>query len=306
MKTITAKIVLVTILFASLCHAAEDENRIWRLAPKRNGIAKLGYAYNSRSNVRNSPGELALHSLDFNGRAPIKLTDNFVFAPGVLFNLHYFPFYNMTNYLNQQTLSLYDVGPTLDGYITFNENWMLDLNFTPLISSDLKEFGRNDFQFRSYALAGWAFSDSASFIFGIAANKNQFWRYLPYPVIGFVVRQEGSFFELETILPSYIRADFKVADFCKLFIQSDYEGSVWYVRGDGAVPNHFGKYIDTRAGAGARFKALNGLEIEAWGGVNPYRRVEFMDNTGQTTERRLDLGLFGAANVIITPELFAK
>jgi hypothetical protein len=59
------------------------------------------------------------------------------------------------------------------------------------------------------------------------------------------------------VLPSYIRADFKVADFCKLFIQGDYEGSVWNIEGYGSVHNHYGKYMDTHAGAGVRFKLIS-------------------------------------------------
>lgn len=306
MKKITATVVSIILLIGSVCSASNNDKKILRLVPKSNGIAKLGYTYNSRSDIKDGVGAFSLHRLDFKGRVPIKIADNFVFAPGVVFDLHYFRFHDVTNYLNQSSLNLYDIGATFDGYLTFGDNWMLDINFTPVISSDLKSLGRKDFQFQTYALAGWAFSDSASFLFGVAVNKSQFWRYLPYPVVGFVVRPVDSFFELEMVLPSYIRADFKVADFCKLFIQGDFEGSVWNIKGDGSVPDHYGKYMDTHAGAGARFKVIRGLELEVWGGVNPYRKVEFLDNSGQTAQRRLDLGYFGAANVIITPEMFAR
>jgi len=273
--------------------------------PERDGIVKLGYTYTSDADVRSEPGSFAIHMLRFDGRVPIPIGDDIVFAPGVVFDLHHFRLHNTINYLDQNSLNAYDVGPTLGAVIKFDRNWMLALNFTPLISSDMKGLTGNDFQFKGYGMAGWAFSDSASFIFGVAVNKD-FWRYLPIPIIGFVVRPEGSFFAFETVLPKYLRVDFRVASFCKLFVQGEYEGDVWYIRGDGTVPNHFGKLMEVHTGAGARFTIIEGLEIEAWGGIDPYRRVSFKDRAGLTIERRIDHAFFGEANIIITPKIFRR
>ena len=299
-------IIIVAITFAASAEAGERELvRIEKLLPQRDGMIKLGYTYNSDADVRNEPGSFAIHMIRFKGHVPIPLGDNIVFAPGVLFDLHHFRLHNTVNYLNQNTLNAYDVGPSLNALIRFGQNWMLDLNFTPLISSDLKGFGKNDLQFMGYALAGWAFSEHASFLFGVAVNK-EFWRYLPIPVIGFVVRPRGSFFAFEAMLPRYLRFDFTVASFCTLFLQGDFEGDVWYIRGDGTVPDHFGKLMDTHAGAGARFTIIDGLGIEVWGGVNPFRRIQFKDRAGLIVKRRVDRAFFGQANLIITPEIFKR
>jgi len=308
MKWIAVVLVVVTsiLTFSTPSHSAEREiKRISRLVPKRNGMIMLGYAYNSDADVRNEPGSFSIQMIRFRGHVPIPLFDNIVFAPGALFDLHHFRLHNTVNYLNQNTLNGYDTGPVLAAVMRFGEDWMLNLNFTPMVSSDMKGFGWKDIQFTGYGLAGWAFSDSASFLFGLAVNK-EFWRYLPIPILGFVIRPEGSFFEAEAVLPHYIRADFKVADFCKLFIQGEYEGDVWYIRGDGTVPNHFGKLMESHTGAGARFTVVKGVEIEAWGGVNPFRRVSFKDTAGLTVKERVNMAFFGEANIILTPAIFRR
>lgn len=92
----------------------------------------------------------------------------------------------------------------------------------------------------------------------------------------------------------------------RLIIQGEFEGDVWYMRGNGGIPNHHGKFMDTHAGAGARFTVYRGIDIEAWGGVNPYRKADFRDVTGQTLARRLNMAYFGEGNIIITPEIFGK
>jgi hypothetical protein len=304
---LVAILAVAVLVLCTVTASAEERGgtRIERLLPESDGIAKLGYSYNSRADVRGEPGSTALHLFRFKGAFPIPLGEKVIFSPGVYFDLFHFRLYNLLTYLSQNSLSVYDIGPTFDVHVGLNDNWIMSFGFQPLISSDLKGFGWKDIQFKGYGLAAWAFHDYASFIFGVGVGK-EFWRYLPIPIIGFVVRKPGSFFSFEMIAPKYARADFRVASFCKLFVQGEFEGDVWYIRGDAGVPNHHGKFMDTHAGAGARFTLYRGIDLEAWGGVNPYRRAEFKDATGQTLARRLDMAYFGEANLIITPDIFGK
>ncbi len=306
----TAAIAVAVGIMLSFCLpldavARTKTKRIERLLPERDGMIKLGYTYSTDANVENEPGSFSLHVLKFKGGLPIPLGENAAFIPGVTFDWYRFDLDDTVNYLQQNSLDVYTLGPTFDAYVGLSDNWMLAFNFMPLIASDLKGLGWNDILFRGYGLAGWAFSEHASFLFGIAVN-NEFWRYLPIPVIGFVVRPKDSFFSLETLVPAYLRTDFRVASWCKLFLQAEFEGDVWWVRGDGSVPDHHGKFMDLATGAGARFKIIKGLELEAWGGVNPFRRVEFKDRNGQIVTQKIEKAYFAEANLVITPELFGK
>lgn len=307
MKRFIAVFVIAVLGLCMSSAFAEDrkETRIERLLPETDGIMKLGYSYNSRSDVRNDTGSTMLQLFRFKGGFPIPLSERILFVPGVYFDMFNFRLYNLLTYLNENWLRTYDIGPSFDLHVGLNENWIMSFGFQPLVSSDLKGFGWKDIQFKAHALAAWAFHDYASFIFGVALTK-EFWRYLPIPVFGFVVRKPGSFFSFEMLVPKYIRADFRVASFCKLFLQGEFEGDVWYIRGNGVVADHHGKFMETHAGAGARFTVYRGIDLEAWGGVNPYRKAEFKDNTGQTLARRLNMAYFGEANIIITPEIFGK
>jgi len=305
-RVVSVFLIAVLAICTSTAFAGEyAPTRVERLLPEADGMIKLGYSYNSRSDVRNDTGSTTLHLFRLKGGVPIPLSDKVLFVPGLYFDMFNFRLYNLLTYLNTNWLRTYDIGPTFDVHVGLNDNWLMSFGFQPLISSDLKGFGWKDVQFKGYGLATWAFHDYASFIFGVGVGK-LFWRYLPIPLIGFVVRKPGSFFSFEMVAPKYVRADFKVASFCKLFIAGEFEGDVWYIRGGNTVPNHHGKFQDTHTGAGARFEVYRGLNLEVWGGVNPYRKAEFKDNTGQTLERRLDLAYFGEANIIITPEIFRK
>jgi len=309
MKLTAAVIAILALAITWYAPPASAEEkpvpRIMRLLPERDGMIKLGYTYTTDADVENEPGSFSLHVIKFKGGFPIPIGENAAFIPGVTTDMYRFDLDNVVNYLPQNSLTVYTLGPTFDAFVGLSDNWMLAFNFMPLISSDLKGFGYNDLLFRGYGLAAWAFSEHASFLFGIAVN-NEFWRYLPIPVIGFVVRPENSFFSLETLIPAYLRTDFKVASWCKLFLQAEFEGDVWYVRGDNTVPNHHGKFMDLATGGGARFRIIKGLELEAWGGVNPFRRVEFRDRNGQKVTQEIEKAYFAEANLIITPALFGK
>lgn len=306
MRRVIFFLILAVIILPTLAHAQTAVDKtIWHLLPERQGLVSVSYLYDTRAAVENNPGTLSYNDVRVNGMFPIPLGESFVLAPGIRFNWHNFRLHDITNYLNQNTVNLYNIGVSLDGFITFGDRWILDLNVSPMIASDLKSMGRRDWQFVGYALAGWAFSDSASLLFGVAATK-EFWRYLPVPLVGFVVRPEDSFFSFETVLPQYIRADFRVAKFLKLFAQGEFEGFVWDIKGSGNVPDHFGKLIDTRAGAGLRFLVTRGFEIETWGGVNPYRKLHFANNAANEITERIRTGFFAQASLIITPEMFSR
>ncbi|HPQ81813.1 MAG TPA: DUF6268 family outer membrane beta-barrel protein [bacterium] len=307
MKSLAAFLSVSAILLTAATAPAQSsfEKRIWRLLPERAGLVSVQYLYDGRSSVKESPpGKLSYHDVRVRGMAPIPLCDSFVFAPGASFDLHHFRLHDVTDYLNRNTVNLYTISLSLDAMFTFGEDWILDVNVTPTVASDLKKMGRHDWQFPGFIMAGWAFSDSAALLFGIAGSK-EFWTYMPYPMLGFVIRPEGSFFSFESVLPSYVRADFKVASFMKLFLQGEFEGFVWDLKGDAAMPEHFAKLIDTRAGGGARFIVTEGLEIEVWGGVNPYRKLHFADRTSTEVTSRLGVGWFAQAGIIITPAMFS-
>lgn len=308
MKRITLLLAIVALInIPALSHAQdEDQPRISRLVPERGTMPHITYTYNHRSAFDDAPGAaVTLHALDAGGMYPIPITNRFILGAGVKYYLHHFRLHNVTDYYNTSSINVHNIGLPLDAIFIFGEDWFLNVNFTPTLSSDLKEFSGHDFQFIGSAAAGWAFHDAASLIFGVAVSK-EFWQYYPFPVLGLVVRPEGSFFDLETVLPSYIRLNFQVASFVKLFAQGEFEGFVWDMKGDGAVPNHFMKMIDTHAGAGAEFKIIDGLVIEIWGGANPYREVEYRDRTGQKFKTRQKVGFFAESGISITPELFTR
>ena len=97
--------------------------------------------------------------------------------------------------------------------------------------------------------------------------------------------------------------DFRIASFVELFAQGEFEGFVWNVHADSKVPDHFMKMYDTHVGAGANFKVYKGIHIEAWGGINPYRKYHYTNMAGVEGNVRQKLGYFAKAAIVITPEL---
>jgi hypothetical protein len=272
--------------------------------PTRHGLMHLSYGYNHYSAFNNAPGEkVAYHDIDFRAMFPVVTTTQFAFLLGAKYDLHHFRLNNVTNYFTGDSKNAHMISLLMDGAFFFGDDWMLNLSFIPTISSDLKGIGSHDFQWLGGVIAGWIFSDSASMLFGIYASK-EFWEYYPVPILGFIVRPEGSFFDMEVILPQYMRFNFKVADFCKLFAQGEFDGYVWDVEGDGTVPDHFLKMIDTHAGAGAKFKIIPGLFIEVWGGINPYRKYEFRDRANAEFKSRQKVGWFAETTISLGQDLF--
>lgn len=295
---------LVLTLSATAFGQGMEGSRIGKLLPEKDGLAHLSYTYTHRSSFDEAPADnIAYHTIDFGGQFPIEIRNDFYFAVGAHYNLHHFHIQNITGYFAKNSLYLHAIGVPLDAFFFFNDKWMLDLNFTPIIASDLKSFDTGDIQYYGAALAGFAFSDSAAFYFGVGFGK-ELRRYLPFPLLGFVFKPENSFFELETILPAYIRMNFKVAKPVTLFVLGEFNTYVWDVEGSGTIPDHDLKFTDTRAGGGAMFKIINGLFVEVYSGVNPYRKYELRDNTGATIKRKQKIQFFGQATISITPALF--
>ncbi len=287
---------------AGVTNLPHAERRIWRLMPEMNGFAHIDYTYDSKSALKNAPGQdISTHVIDVGGTVPIPISEHFAMGVGARSFMHHFRLHNVTNYVPGNSITGYYIGLVLDGFITLNDNWVLDVNFQPAISSDLKSIDSHDFQYPGGIVAGWAFSDISALFFGVFVSK-EFWTYMPYPILGFVVRPEN-FFEFETILPQYIRANFRVADFCRLFIEGDFEGFVWDVKSRGGVPDHFVKLMDTHAGAGADFEIVKGVHFEMWGGIIPYRKMEFADRAGNAFTSRQKLGWFVKGGLVFTAEL---
>lgn len=278
--------------------------RIERLMPEEGGVAHLTYTYNHFAAFKPTPGQkVGYFAIDFGGLAPIPVTEDFILGVGAGYCLHYFRLRNITNYYNKGGISVHDIALDLHGMFLLGDNWVIDVGFIPTIASDLKGLSVHDIQFNGNIVAGWAFSDSASLLIGVEASK-KFWVYLPYPVFGLVVRPEDSFFDCEVILPKYARINFKIASFSRLFARGEFEGFVWDMTGDGAVPGHFMKMFDSRAGAGIEIKIMDGFLFEVWGGANPYRKYEYRDRGGREYEVSQDVGFFIKSTFSITPEIF--
>ncbi len=302
------KAVLLSVLLLAipvLTHANEANKRVWSLMPEKGGIAHISYAYNHKSDLKDSAtnGRVGIQAVDVAAQVPIPITENFFIAPGAQYYLHHFMFDNITDYVDSSSINAHIITINLDAILTLNENWLLDVNFAPTISSDLKSMGRHDFQFPGRVLAVWAFNDIASMLFGVQLSK-EFWTYLPTPILGFIVRPKNSFFKLEAILPAYVRMDFRVASFIELFTMAEFEGFVWNVHADSKVPDHFMKMYDTHVGAGANFRVYKGIHVEAWGGVNPYRKYHYTNMARVEGNVRQKLGYFAKATVVITSKLF--
>lgn len=307
-KTIaTTCIVVFLSLFAfqvsAYAKSEREGRRIDYLMPEYGNLAHVRYTYSFPAGFNTAPNQkVAYHAFNIGGLVPIAIKDNFLFGIGSDFYLHNFRIDEVRNYYNKPGITVYNIALSLHGILFFGNDWFLDINFVPTISSDLKEWSGHDFQMNGNAVAGWAFNDWASLLFGVAVGK-EFWTYMPFPVLGMVVRPEGSIFECEIVLPSYARFNFKVASFLKLFAMGKYEGFVWDMKGDGMVPNHFMKMVDTHAGAGAEFKIIKGLLFEIWGGVNPYRKYDYRDRTGNAYKDRQKTGYFIESSFSVTPEI---
>ena len=303
MKRILILFVLLLVPSVSFAQVAGGET-ILSLMPEEKGLINLDYTYSHKAPFRNYPNEkVGSFGIKLNGSIPVQLSDNVYLGLGADYYLHYFRLYNITNYLPENGIYVHNVGPMLDCFIVLNDSWVLDVNFSPTIASDLKEFSGHDIQLNGFVLAGWAFADSASLLFGIGASK-EFWTYLPYPLLGFVFRPEDSFFEAEAVLPSYARANFKIIDMVRLFIKADFEGFVWDVKGEAGVPNHFMKFIDTHLGAGVSVRIFEGFFWDTWGGANPYRKYHYRDRTGQAFTERQKIGFFFRTSLTLTPKIF--
>lgn len=312
-KRIALLIFCFSFLFSATAYSFDEESydvrrkvarRASMLMPERSGVAHVSYTYNHQSGIKdNPPGQdVTFHAIDAGGAYPIRIHDNFYLAFGTQYYLHHLRFHNVQNYLQRGSLNLHNLSLPMDAIFFLGENWLLNVNFSPMIASDMKQFSGHDVQFPGHVLAAWAFHENTALLFGLAVGK-EFWHYYPFPLLGLVSRPYDSFFEFESILPSYVRFNFQVAEFVELFLQGEFEGFVWDVEGEGNVPDHFMKFIDTHAGAGANFKLIDGLYFEVWGGTEPYRKVEFRDRSNNEYSARLKMSFFVEGGLVLTEEI---
>ncbi len=309
---------LLTFLTALMILASSAEANAWfdRLKsdrqslffPSRYELAHLRYSYSHEAKLKEAPNEgVSYHTIDFGGTLPIPINDNYVFSVGLKYYLYHFMLDNVTNYYDKSSGNMHFIGLSLSNTLFFGENWMLDFTFMPALSSDLHEISSHDFQYLGGVVASWIFSDSASLIFGVYTSK-EFWEYYPIPVLGFMVRPPGSWFDAEILLPQYMRFNFTVADFCKLFVQAEYYGFTWDMEAEASsgVPEHFLKFADIQTGAGAKFRLIPGLYLEVSGGVHPYRKYDFATRNNTRFNSRQKFGWFAGATVSIGHELFVR
>lgn len=274
------------------------------LMPVEGGLFHVTGRYDHKSPYeRNSDQKLAFASVDVGGLAPLAISDSFTFGLGARYYLHHIRFSGVTNYYNKSGINLHDVSVSVNGIIFPGSDWFLDMNFTPMVASDLHDINWRDFQFTGYILAGWAFNDSSAFLFGVRADK-AFWRYLPYPLMGLVIRSEDSFFDAEAILPQYIRVNFKLSRIVTVFAKGVYEGFVWNMGKEGPVDKHYLKLADSLVGAGVRIKIIDGLLFEALIGGEPYRKILYTDALGNNYTTRIKPGFCAETSLVLTPEIF--
>lgn len=310
MKRALAGLVLLGLVMAASSAGAwydrHTHKRSDLLYPFRYELAHLRYSYSARADFVNAPGEgVSYHTIDFGGSIPIPITENYLFTVGTKFYLYHFRLHNVTNYYDKSGGNVYFIGLPLSNTFFFGDSWMLDISFMPAISSDLKDVGMHDFQWLGGIVASYIFHDSASFFFGVYATK-EFWEYYPIPIIGFIVRPKDSFFDMEVLLPQYVRFNFEVASFCKLFLQGEYYGFVWDMeeQTSSGVPDHMLKFADTQVGAGAKFRPVKGFYIEVIGGVHPYRKYDYANRANQQFNSRQKLGWFAGMTLSIGKQLF--
>ncbi len=306
MKRLVSSATIALLALIATAAPVHAKDRIGGLLPELRGLAHVNYTYDSSTALKNSPTEkISYHEIDAGGHIPIPITERVYFTPGLKFNLHHFILNNVTNYIPNNSRNAYFINLQLDALAFLSDNWFFSAGFWPTLSSDLKDIGSHDLQWLGQATAAWAFSDSASLIFGVFVSK-QFWIYFPVPLVGFVVRPKGaaSFFELETILPQYLRMNFRVASFCRLFLKGEFEGFQWDVKGGGGIPNHFLEMMEIRTGAGVGFTPIKGLDIELWGGVNPFRKYRFRDRANNSFSSQQKMSWFANGGIVIHPELF--
>jgi hypothetical protein len=307
-RLLAAIIVLVVVLTSAQAFSWYDRETSERsdlFFPARYELMHLRYAYSAASDLKESPGEsVSYHMLNAGALYPVPITPHYVFSAGVNFYLYNFRLHNVTNYYNKNSGNVYFIGVPLSNTFFFGDNWMLDVTFMPALSSDLHDIGLHDFQWLGGVLASWIFSDIASMQFGVYASK-EFWQYYPIPVLGFIVRPK-SFFDMEVLLPQYLRLNFAVASFCKLFVQGEYFGFVWDMEQENSsgVPEHFLKFADVQVGAGAKFRPVKGFYIEVGGGVHPYRKYDFATRNNTQFNSRQKFGWYAETTFSFGEELF--
>lgn len=317
MKSLTCLFILIAVLlypFLGLTDEAEEtdtevfkepaEHRIERLLPEVGGVAHLGYTFNSRSEFKETPAEdMALHIIDISTLFPFRLNENTIVTVGADYKFHHFRIQNLVGYFPQEGKTLHHISNPIEFLFFFGNNWALDVNFTQILATDFNDFDQDDYQFGGHVVGGYALSDNTSAFFGVGFGKD-FWRYFPYPILGLVYRPQESFFDMDMMLPDYARFNFKVADLLTLFLSGEFEGMVWDVAGEGTIPDQFVKLYDSRAGGGVQFKITEGLLVDLWGGINPWRRFEIRNNAGAKITRKQKIGFFAKTQFVVTPALF--
>lgn len=304
MKRFFLSVLFLLLIASHTAHAQYSGSNIADLIPKEGGLVHVRGIYNHKAPFKGySNEEVTVIGTDVGGSIPIPFNETFALGVGAQWYMHYFRLHNVTSYYNYNNIYVHNIALLLDGVFFFGDDWFLDLNFSPTISSDMKEFSGHDLQLNFRAMAGWAFHDDMALFFGVGASK-EFWTYLPYPMLGLVYRPDDPFFEFEMVLPAFLRGDFNVTSFFSVFIKGEFEGFVWDMKGDGAVPNHFMKMIDTHAGAGLDFEIIPGFHAELWGGCNPYRKYHYKDRNAQSFNVRQKTSFWVEGSLYLTAEIF--
>ena len=200
----TIKYLIIYILFlGSLSTHVNAQNYV--------DLAKIWYANTPLNQFDSTDAETRVQEFGMDVNLPIVLKENYTFLTGFTFGSSS----ARVSSENDDISSVYTVLLKLGMNINHTEKWTGTYLFMPKLSSDLKEIGRDDFQFGGLVLIDYKKREKFKYRFGLYYNSELFGPYF-VPLFGLYYKSNNDKFEINATLPVWLDLNYRFAPWFRL------------------------------------------------------------------------------------------
>ena len=174
-------------------------------------LAKVWYANTPLNQFDSTDAKTRVQEFGMDVNLPIVLKENYTFLTGFTFGSSS----ARISSENDDISSVYTVLLKIGMNINHTEKWTGTYLFMPKLSSDLKEIGRDDFQFGGLVLIDYKKREKFKYRFGLYYNSELFGPYF-VPLFGLYYKSNNDKFEINATLPVWLDLNYRFAPWFRL------------------------------------------------------------------------------------------
>ncbi|MFK8045038.1 MAG: DUF6268 family outer membrane beta-barrel protein [Crocinitomicaceae bacterium] len=181
-------------------------------------LVKFDYAASSPSSYDTTAAEVNLREMNGDFTLPIVINEKATILTGLTYEYTQGSFNPFRDKESVTGITL-----KLGTNIKHSDKWSGTYILLPKVSSDLKKFGKDDFQIGGVALMKYIKSDRLNYKFGLYANTELFSTFL-VPILGFHYLSPSEKFEAKVLLPLAVDLNYSLSD--KIRVGFNFKGQV--------------------------------------------------------------------------------